>query len=49
MRKGLVGVFGLRVLKGEKVSVQGTLDGVQAVNETGLSQVSGPGQQEFRC
>ena len=35
-REGLVGVIGPKVLKGEKVSVQGTLDGIQAVSETSL-------------
>ena len=48
-REGLVGVFAPKVLKGEKVSVQGTLDSTQAVSETSLSRVSGPGQQTFRC
>ena len=48
-REGLVGVFGPKVLKREKVSVQETLDGIQAVNKMSLSQVSGSGQQEFRC
>ena len=48
-REGLAGVFGPKVVKGERVSVQGTLDGIQVVSETSLSQVGGPGQQRVRC
>ena len=39
-REGYVGAFGPKVLKGETASVQGTLDGIQAVSGTSLSQVS---------
>jgi ubiquinol-cytochrome c reductase core subunit 2 len=39
-REGYVGAFGPKVLKGETASVQGTLEGIQAVSGTGLSQVS---------
>ena len=39
-REGYVGAFGPKVLKGETASVQGTLDGIQAVSGSGLSQVS---------
>lgn len=39
-REGYVGAFGPKVLKGERASVQGTLDGIQAVSGTSLSQVS---------
>lgn len=39
-REGYVGTFGPKVLKGETASVQGTLDGIQAVSGTNLSQVS---------
>lgn len=43
-REGYVGAFGPKVLKGEPASVQGTLDGIQAVS--GLSQVSSRGQTD---
>jgi ubiquinol-cytochrome c reductase core subunit 2 len=43
-REGYVGAFGPKVLKGEPASVQGTLDGIQAVS--GLSQVSSQGQTD---
>ncbi len=39
-REGYVGAFGPKVLKGETASVQGTLDGIQAVSGSKLSQVS---------
>ena len=38
-RDGFVGAFGPKVLKGEKASVQETLEGVQGVSATGLSRV----------
>ena len=38
-RDGFVGAFGPKVLKGEKASVQETLDDVQGVSATGLSRV----------
>jgi ubiquinol-cytochrome c reductase core subunit 2 len=38
-REGMVGTFGPKVLRGEKVSVQATLEGVQGVSGTSLSQV----------
>jgi ubiquinol-cytochrome c reductase core subunit 2 len=41
-REGYVGAFGPKVLKGETASVQGTLDGIQAVSGTSLSQVRFP-------
>ena len=47
-REGYVGAFGPKVLKGEVASVQGTLDGIQAVSGTGLSQVSSRAHT-FRC
>ena len=39
-REGYVGAYGPKVLKGETASVRGTLDGIQAVSGTSLSQVS---------
>jgi ubiquinol-cytochrome c reductase core subunit 2 len=39
-REGMVGTFGPKVLRGEKVSVQATLEGVQGVSGTSLSQVA---------
>jgi ubiquinol-cytochrome c reductase core subunit 2 len=39
-REGYVGAFGPKVLKGETASVQGALDGIQAVSGSSLSQVS---------
>jgi ubiquinol-cytochrome c reductase core subunit 2 len=48
-REGYVGAFGPKVLKGEPASVQGILNGVQAVSGTSLSQVSTTGQnRRFR-
>ncbi len=38
-REGYVGAFGPKVLKGETGSVQGTLNGIQAVSGSSLSQV----------
>jgi len=38
-REGYVGAFGPKVLKGETASVQGTLNGIQAVSGSSLSQV----------
>jgi ubiquinol-cytochrome c reductase core subunit 2 len=46
-REGYVGAFGPKVLKGETASVQGALDGIQAVSGTGLAQVSE--QTRFFC
>jgi len=41
-REGYVGAFGPKVLNGETASsVQGTLDGIQAVSGSNLSQVAG--------
>jgi ubiquinol-cytochrome c reductase core subunit 2 len=39
-RDGYVGALGPKVLKGETASVQGALDGIQAVSGASLSQVS---------
>jgi ubiquinol-cytochrome c reductase core subunit 2 len=46
-REGYVGAFGPKVLKGETASVQGALDGIQAVSGTSLAQVSEQKERSF--